>query len=143
MTSSSEQPKENPPMICASFHRLSIVQPENCYNCVHRHGYPQYLFGDENCDSFIDTRSRPHPAPARDFVDTPEKPWCYPGCMLVCNAKVEAARKVREEAYDKFLDEIRKEEYDNCGYVDMDSVEAVYVRLRSTTTPRTEQEQPR
>lgn len=41
--------------------------------------------------------NRPHPSPARDFVDTPEKPWCYPGCMLVSNAKAEAARKAREE----------------------------------------------
>lgn len=55
--------KENPPMICASFHRLSVVQPEHCYNCVHRHGYPTYLFGDSNCDSFIEIHSNPIPKP--------------------------------------------------------------------------------
>ena len=45
--------------------------------------------------------SRPHistPAPARDFVNTPEKPWCYPGCMLVSNAEAEAAKAAREQA---------------------------------------------
>jgi hypothetical protein len=44
------------------------------------------------------------------------------------------ARTATLAAYDKFLDEVRTEEYDNCGYVDMDSVEAVYVRLWQSTT---------
>jgi hypothetical protein len=42
-----------------------------------------------------------------------------------------AIRKAeRERVLCEFLDEVRKEEYDNCGYVDMDSVEAVYIRLK-------------
>jgi hypothetical protein len=44
----------NPEMRCACFHRFSSVIPENCYNCVHRNGYPAYLFGDENCTRFVE-----------------------------------------------------------------------------------------
>lgn len=44
---------ENPEIICASFHRLWITQPDHCYNCVNRSGYPMYLFGDSNCQNFV------------------------------------------------------------------------------------------
>lgn len=49
----NEQEHENPEMRCYAFHRLWVTQPENCYNCVHRHGYPVYLFGDDGCENFI------------------------------------------------------------------------------------------
>jgi hypothetical protein len=41
---------------------------------------------------------------------------------------------------DDFLDEIRKEDFDNLGYIDMDSIEAIYVRMKQS--PRTPKEQP-
>jgi hypothetical protein len=50
------------------------------------------------------------------------------------------ARTATLAAYDKFLDEVRKEEFDNCGYVDMDSVEAVYIRIRQSTTAEKQEE---
>ncbi|MDD5348263.1 MAG: hypothetical protein PHT59_06600 [Candidatus Omnitrophica bacterium] len=43
----------NPQMRCAAFHRLSCVIPPNCYNCVHRSGWPTYLFGHKDCKNFV------------------------------------------------------------------------------------------
>lgn len=76
--------------------------------------------------------SRPHPAPARDFVDTPEKPWCYPGCMLVCNAKVEAARKAREKVLDDLDNKLRNPPQESkLTYESLSWVEAQIESLRS------------
>jgi len=35
------------------------------------------------------------------------------------------------KAYDKFFDEMKNEDFDNLGYIDMDSIEAIYTRLYS------------
>jgi len=33
------------------------------------------------------------------------------------------------KAYNKFFDEMRNEDFDNLGYIDMDSIEVIYIRL--------------
>jgi hypothetical protein len=43
---------ENPEMRCDNYHRLSVLQPDHCYNCMMRKGYPWYLFGDKVCENF-------------------------------------------------------------------------------------------
>ena len=40
------------------------------------------------------------------------------------------ARAATLAAYDKFLDEIRNEDFDNLRFIDMDSIEATYIKLR-------------
>jgi hypothetical protein len=60
----------------------------------------RWLLAGVGCAS--DTRTHPHTqTPAKDFVDTPEKPWCYPGCMLVERAKEQAARAATLATLDK------------------------------------------
>jgi hypothetical protein len=90
-------------------------------------------------------KSRPHiPAPdcskmPLPVCDTCELEWTQCGLdsiechrTMIEHIKIEAARAATLAAYDKFLDEVRNEEYENCGYVDMDSVEAVWNSLRTT-----------
>jgi hypothetical protein len=37
---------------CSNFMQLRAVQPDNCYNCVRRSGYPANLGGDPKCENF-------------------------------------------------------------------------------------------
>jgi hypothetical protein len=37
---------------CINYHRMSVLIPMNCYNCLLRDGYPENLGGDENCLSY-------------------------------------------------------------------------------------------
>jgi hypothetical protein len=92
--------------------------------------------GEESLSTFADiskgdviTYDRPHPEPERDFVNTPEKPWCYPGCMLVSNAKTEAARKAREEVLEKAIAKIMEHPCTDAGY--QIAVKAYLESLRS------------
>jgi hypothetical protein len=88
--------------------------------------------------------TRPHtPSPAIsmqcEYV-SPDNKFCkdmaprYDGERWLCVKHYDAAiaHAATLAAYDKFLDEVRNEEYENCGYVDMDSVEAVWNSLRTT-----------
>jgi hypothetical protein len=43
---------ENPPMRCKWYEEESPAIPVNCYNCLRRVGYPQYLGGDKECKNF-------------------------------------------------------------------------------------------
>jgi hypothetical protein len=116
-------PHENPDMICASFHRISVVQPENCYNCVHRHGYPQYLFGDENCDSFVESRihtSAPAPEPAT--APCPQhRIWQHcPVAAQVAKAERERAQQRIDAAIEQLSDinKYAREEYEEANLSD-------------------------
>ncbi len=154
--SSEQPPKEYYPI---TEHELNLIKndclhPEldNCPNeCT--------AWNDEEgeCDfsanALMDTilarNPCPHPAPARDFVDTPEKPWCYPGCMLVCNAKVEAVRKAREDVLKELKDWTCKnrtqvtEWNDGLPFVWWYLLRDEIDFLRSTTPQSEQKEQPK
>jgi hypothetical protein len=84
--------------------------------------------------------ARPHP-PAPDdppgvirlpFAIADEDIYSFNDWEKKQRAAIERAATLA--AYDKFLDEMRKEDFDNLGYIDMDSIEAIYVRLRTQST---------
>ena len=37
---------------CSQYVRMYATQPNHCYNCMRRYGYPQNLGGDEGCKNF-------------------------------------------------------------------------------------------
>lgn len=37
---------------CSLYRRISVQQPDHCYNCGMRDGYPQNLGGDKQCSNF-------------------------------------------------------------------------------------------
>ena len=39
-------------MNCSRFSRMSVLKPDNCYNCMMRNGYPENLGGDRRCRNF-------------------------------------------------------------------------------------------
>ena len=39
-------------MNCSKFSRMSVLKPDNCYNCMMRNGYPENLGGDRRCRNF-------------------------------------------------------------------------------------------
>jgi len=78
--------------------------------------------GCTNQKVFLDTL-HPHPAPLAKENLTVGMVTAYEAGLK------EGARKARGEAYTKFMDEIRSEEVENMGYIDLDSIENIYGTL--------------
>ncbi len=98
----------------------------------------RYIPGEYGLRIIKDVRTRPHPpAPSQNAVClcsqcnySAKSAFSCRHTLELPKIKEQAASAATLAAYDEFLAAVRVEEYDNCGYVDMDSVEAVYVRLR-------------
>jgi hypothetical protein len=132
-SSSSEQP---PKEYTITEEEVEIIEShldnKHCQKCPYEGGGVK-----SGIKSFI--RSRPHtsaPAPEPD------------GCSfrvakmdaMYDNGYAEGAKAAREQAYTKFMDEIRNEEVDNLGYIDLDSIENIYGTLMAEESLRSQQE---
>ena len=43
-------------MRCKNYYKLSCLQPEHCYNCAMRSGYPWDLRGDKKCENYVSVK---------------------------------------------------------------------------------------
>ena len=102
-------------------------QPEHCeHECVcddYHHFHPEYnpdyqeVCNNKDCEH--DTRTRPHTPAPEEYLSMDE---------LFAHARAEAARAATLATIMKLWEEVLLEDVEKLGYIDIDSIEAVFIR---------------